>query len=234
MFSKNLISKTLLIGISLFASFCVNASLTTVGNLIQVSVNITEYKNNGDIKNINDCSGYFGSGFTNCEITHVPTPNSEIFETVMSKYDAENSADNEFILGSTSLTDWSFSNSLNGATEGDWTYSGSLYPGISFWVSKGGNEGFILNWMVSQDNANNFCNNGDEFSVNCLSVAIAVNSGHWAAPEPHNISHITFYGNKCDNNCGPAVTQKVPEPTSIALFALALFGIAARRKKFTS
>ncbi len=224
----------MLIGAFLFTSFFVNASLTPVGDLVQVSVNITEYKNNGDIKNINDCAGYFGSGFTNCEITHVPTSGSDIFATVMAKYDAENSANNEFILGSTSSTDWSFSNSINGATEGNWTYSGSSYPGISFWVSKGGSEGFILNWMVSQDSIdNNDCQAGNEFTISCLNVSVAVTSGYWAAPEPHNISHITFYGNKCDNNCG-TTPQQVPEPTSIALFALALLGIAGRRQSSIS
>ena len=233
MFSKFSFFKTLFIGFSLLMSCAANASLTPVGDLIQVSVNIVEYKQNGSIKNLSDCSGYFGQGFSACEITHVPTPNSPVFATVMGKFDSQDPTDNDFRSGS-SADDWTFngtnSNVVGNTQSGTWSYSGSTYPGVSFWVAKGGNEGFILNWMVSKGSVtNNDCQIGSEFSISCLSVSIAVTSGTWAAPEPYQLSHISFYGNKCDNNCDR--TTQVPEPTSIALFSLALFGLAARRKK---
>jgi hypothetical protein len=202
-----------------------NAALTPVNDLIQVSVLIIPQQGN------NDCSGYFGKG-EDCKITHVPSTDSPIFATIMAKYDAEDSADNKVYQGS-SENDWAFDNTnshtVDNTTSGTWQYSGSNYPGISFWVAKGGNEGFILNWMVKQESVdNNYCSVGSEFTIACLSVSVAVTSGYWAAPNPHDLSHISFYGNKCDNNCEP--TTQVPEPASIALFALALLGIATRRK----
>lgn len=238
MFSRFSFSKALAIGLSFFIGCTANASLTTVDGLIQVSVNIKGgLKHNGKVENLNDCSGYFGQGFDECEISHVPTINSPVFATVMGKFDTEKPSDNDFTTDSFA-NDWTFngtnSNELDNANSGSWTYSGAAYPGISFWVAKGGNEGFILNWMVSQDNVtNNNCQVGNEFSISCLSVSIAVTSGSWAAPNPHNLSHISFYGNKCaNNNCAPPPAP-VPEPTSIALLSLALLGLAARRKIFT-
>jgi len=234
MFSKFSFSKALLISLSFLISHAANAELTTVGDLVQISVNIPEYEQDGGEINTNDCSGYFGQPFTECKITHVPSEDSQVFATIMGKFDVGTPSESEFTSGS-AADDWTFnggtSNEPEDAKSGSWAYSGTTYPGVSFWVAKGGSEGFILNWMVSQESVNNnLCSVGNEFTIDCLSVSIAVTSGSWVAPDPYNLSHISFYGNKCDNNCDPT---PVPEPTSIALFALALLGIAARRKKYT-
>jgi hypothetical protein len=231
MLSKNIFSTALLFGLSLFTSYAANASLTTVGDLIQVSILITEDNN--------DCSGYFGQGFDNCEITHVPSPNTPIFAEIMGKFglDDNGNIENAFVAPS-QASDWNFdvNNQTNEMHPGDnetgqWHYTGTEYPGVSYWVTKASND-FILHWMIA-DNSDNraTCASSGEFSINCLSLAVSVTTGAWTTPLNKELSHISFYGNKCDNNCGP--TTNVPEPTSIALFALALLGITARRKKFT-
>jgi hypothetical protein len=233
MFSKIKFSKALLIVASLFTSFVANASLTPVGDLLQVSVLIAETEQ-GNKKN--DCSGYFGQGFEQCKITHVPSSDTTVFAEIMGKFGDENKFN-----APSQASDWNFD--VNGQTNeahpdenetGQWNYTGTEYPGVSYWVAKAGSAGFILNWMIA-DNADNriTCDSPDEFSVSCLSLAISVTTGAWTTPSVKGLSHISFYGNKCDNDCGPTTTS-VPEPSSLALIALAFLGIAARRKKFTS
>jgi len=216
------ISKALFLSSLLFSGFA-NAELTQISTFID--------------NDNNDCSGYFGSGFDNCKITYVPT-DSTVFASIMAKYDAENSSDNEFADGS-SEDEWTFndtsSNSPGEDSTGTWDYAGS-YPGISFWVAKGSNS-FVLNWMVdTADLDNTSCidgRDGNNFSVECLSLAQTVTSGSWLTPydndkaELFNLSHITFYGNECESNC---VTQ-VPEPTTLVLFGLAIMGLSLQRKR---
>lgn len=228
MFSKSLFSKILLLGFSLFMSSVTNATLTPVGDLIQVSITI----------NGNDCSGYFGTD-PSCDITHVQSLGTNVYASFMGKFDTEKESDNAFANGF-SKNNWTFNGSsdhkTDNRTSGTWAYTAGLYPGVSFWTAKGGPE-FTLNWMIDKTNEH-ICNSViKSSSESCLSLAVAVNEGSWLTPDnPNNgknygLSHISFYGKKCDSNCEPK--QQVPEPTSIALLALALFGIAAKRKKFT-
>jgi hypothetical protein len=144
-------------------------------------------------------------------------------------------------------------------TSGEWEYNNGdyTYPDIRFWIAKTGEGGWFLNWKVDTleigidsnckigTNVNDDSDFSDpsNFSFACMNLAQSVTAGTWSTPNnnKHGLSHITFFGGLCtqdeidnsENGCA-GTTTSVPEPTSIALFALALFGIAARRKKFTS
>lgn len=218
-------SKTLLMCFVFFISFLANASITPTADIL-MSATIQEYNpNNGKLKNLNDCSGYFGTG-SSCKITH-EDDSSKIFATVMGKIDTE--TDGLESANNSTRGDWE---DINDSGSGSWTYTGSSYPGVSFWASKGGNEGFILNWMVSQASIdNNYCDPTDAFTMSCLNVAVAVKMGDWATPTLQNLSHITFYGNKCEGNCEPTTTTSVPEPSTLAIFVLGMMGLASRRFK---
>lgn len=234
MFSKSITSRIILIVTLLFcSSFFANAALTPVNDLRQVSILINAK---------NDCSGYFGSGFSQCEITHVPSTNSPVFAEIMGKFDEDGSTET---TASSQASDWNFygntqQNPGNNGT-GTWYYTGANYPGISFWVAKASKK-FVLNWMVIDNEENrDTCGPSKEFSIDCLSLAVSVKTGDWTTPvntngknrSPKELSHISFYGKNCDSQpCERQVTD-IPEPTSIALFSLALLGIAAHRKKCT-
>lgn len=213
---------------SLLASSFANAGKTPVSAIIkefafidysvigfsQVSVNISS----SDGKNINDCSGYFGQGEKNCEISYVPNykeVDNGIYLNKFDQKDVKNSAD------------WNFTSSNSNGT---WTYknTGEKFPSIYYWVAKGGNSGFILNWIIS-DEKKSVCGDNAKFTYNCLNAAVSVTTGTWSTPmnaknstyktTQAGLSHMTFYGAK-----------PVPEPETLALFAIALLGIAVRRK----
>jgi len=57
-----------------------------------------------------------------------------------------------------------------------------------------------------------------------MSAAVSVTTGTWSTPYNNAnsqaaLSHLTFFGGICTENCEPA---QVPEPSTIAIFALAL------------
>lgn len=249
MFSKILFPKILLIGFSLFVSYSANAELTRVGTLIQS----------------NDCGS---GGFSNCKISIVDSngdtqylANSLIkfngnfqVSDENTNYDYNNASDDFVKLkmkfkdktgGGENQDEPDGVDDRNG--DGKWEYSPqgvNSYPDILFWAAKASNK-YHLFWYVDEANITNAsCKKNVKsynFTFECMSLAEAVTAGSWTTPNNKDLSHITFFGDLCDNDnqgingtgCGTTTTS-VPEPSSIALFALAFLGIAARRKNSTS
>jgi len=243
MFSKFSFSKALLISLSFFISHAANAELTTV------SVLITEGKT--------DCSGnnaYFDdpnpvySDFSACRIT-MEDGNGDTYSLsdVIIKFDSDGQSSeisNQYIDPEQKVfaSDFNFTFYNDPKNSGSWEYNDGdfKYPDIRFWTAKAGDD-FLLFWQVDLSEAPESCLEGthdSNLSYNCMNLAQSVTTGTWTTPDNKELSHITFFGGLCeetDANDGPncGTTTTVPEPTSIALFALALLGIAARRKKYT-
>jgi len=229
-----IISKVLLaLGVFIFSSHS-QAALTPVGDMIHVSVLVAENEHG---KDKNDCPGYFGENFGDCKITHVPSGDTTVFAEIMAKFDGETPSDNAFNSPS-QASDWTFNggdSNPGNAGSGTWSYVGTEYPGVTYWVAKAASSGFILNWMINSEDESACTAPNEEFSISCLSVAQTVTSGTWLTPENHKgenrgLSHISFFG-KTDP---VRVDVTVPEPSSLILFALALGGLVVRQKRSKS
>ncbi len=247
MFLKNTFSKALLFGLAFFLSGAANATLTQVSVLIDAKQDCSS----------NDAYFNTGSGFSDCAISVLDNNNVRAYlSDVIIKFDyTESGAVQETTVGSEYIgkingdsfgdqsSDITFDDSTN--SSGDWTYNDGIYtyPDIRFWTAKTGKGGFYLFWQVDSSEIPDNCVTGTDssnLSFACMNLAQSVTQGTWSTPTAKKLSHITFFGGLCSEddannaaNCG-TTTQQVPEPTSIALFALALFGIAVNRKKFTS
>ncbi len=168
----------------------------------------------------NDCSGFFGQGFENCEVNGSP---------VIAKVDYEDTGA-EWEINSMFPTitgiEWTFDD--DGAASGTWTYTKNdpADPDIRYWVAKGGN-GFNLFYHIADDADAAACMGANAFSSECLQQAIVSTTGEWFTPvNPNNdrnfgLSHLTFYDTK----------ESVPEPATIfGLGAIALASRFLRRK----
>ena len=116
---------------------------------------------------------------------------------------------------------WNIVENDAGFKEGTWNLQGTGYPEVTFWSAKAGN-GLNLYWEVDDS-----VDCSDLLSLTCMSAARAVTTGTWSTPNNNggnqaNLSHINFYGGICLQDCEPGTNILVPEPSSLAIFALTL------------
>ena len=175
----------------------------------------------------NDCSGFFGSGFSNCDIGN---PLSETVSDSIIKFDdglgVSEISDN--YNATVDGSEFSFSELGNSNGTGTWSYAPTGDdPGIRFWAAKAG-PGFNL--FFETDNLGGVCNSGSEFTLDCLNSALPLTGGEWETPfnnkgEPRGLSHLTFYNGDGTIVPPPPVTADTPEPGSIlGLLAFGLIG----------
>jgi len=240
MSSKFSLIKALTLGLSLVISCAVNAELTQVSVLIEPTSNDC-----GNNKYFDDPNGDI-NGFSNCRIFVANGNELAYLSDVIIKFGGnDDNFDSSHEISSNYTdsihpNDFSLTFDDNTNTSGSWVYNNNVfkYPDIRFWTAKAGND-FLLFWMVNSAAIPDSCmagSNNSNLSYACMSLAESVTTGTWTTPENKGLSHITFFGGLCsendinfDTNCGDT-PQDVPEPATFMLFALALLGIAARRK----
>ena len=181
----------------------------------------------------NDCSGYFGTGFDNCQIFD----GVQISPVIIGFDNNLNPGEINSAFPSITGSEWTFSNLGSGNSTGDWSYTpGANDPGVRYWVAKATND-FNLFWTVDDSALSSnggVCDITNAFTLNCLNEALVVNSGSWTTPVagsgPASLSHLTFYDHE------PAIVvppTSAPEPNSLLLMSLGAlgFGFFGRRKK---
>jgi len=174
----------------------------------------------------NDCSGVFGQGFSNCNVT---APDGTKLSPVMAKYDNQANGITDvnqsvFPSLSTPVSGVMTEFSVNETTK-TWTYTpGANDPLIKYWVLKQTNA-FTLYWNVA-DASVAACST--VYSLSCMLLAQSITSGSWTG----DFSHITWYDTKGPGGAVP----EVPLPAGILLLISALggLGLLARSRKVGS
>ncbi|MBA6352111.1 PEP-CTERM sorting domain-containing protein [Colwellia sp. BRX9-1] len=253
-------TKSLLVSASLLV-FSTNgyAAMTPVSDIINHQNGLSTVS--VLIPSKNECSGpdhYFSTdkGFTECAISVVATGNPDterhFLADVIAKFDVTRgeNLNNAIYEESKDYKDkiqasyWNFT-STGDYSSGDWTYKNpNNYPDIRYWMAKAGGDnsgaGFRLFWTIETSKAE-ACGTGADINTNlnyqCMNLAQSVTTGSWTTPNNANgtlkgLSHITFFGGLCEEvvGCEP-VNVSVPEPSTLAIFALGLIGLGVRRKQ---
>jgi len=109
---------------------------------------------------------------------------------------------------------------------GTWTaHTGIGYPEVSFWSAKSSTSSNLY-WKVSDlDQCSTI------LSFECMNSAVVATTGSWTTPTGQALSHLTFFGGICLQDCEPDNNTEVPEPSTIAIFALALSLLRIQSKR---
>ena len=174
----------------------------------------------------NDCDGDSpfggGNGFENCTINIDGTE----LAFVLTKFgydDGEYEGHDDGAHYTYLEEHWDIDENDSEYKSGTWTTPTGLgYPEVSFWSAKAGNAGLNLFWYVTDADYATECD--PDLTLSCMSAAVSVTTGTWSTPWNNStsqaaLSHLTFFGGVCTENCEPA---EVPEPATLAIFALAL------------
>lgn len=176
----------------------------------------------------NDCSGFFGTGFNNCNIFFEDeNGNKTLLSPVIAKYGiVEDEDDPDFGEFKVLETNTSVFPSIDGGEftvnhdttdpeggSGDWTYNPlGDDPAVKYWVVKQGNA-FTLFWEVLTQALNDepgVCD--DPYNLACLQLAQPLLAGSWTGA----FSHITWYD---------STSTVIPLPAGFVLFLSGLAGV---------
>jgi hypothetical protein len=184
--------------------------------------------------NENDCSGFFGQGFDNCDVNGSPVIAKFEGNPLIVDEDEDIGEINNTDFPSIDGTEWSFVGG-EGDAAGSWIYTptpGQDDPEIMYWVAKGGMGGdFKLFWEVDTDvgmGSGFTCDTTDAMSAYtpaCLNEALVQTSGIWETPTGQSLSHLTFY------DTGGGGGGSAPEPGVLVLLATGLLGIGLVRRR---